>query len=86
MADPKPHTPEWFKALEAFDQAQARHAKKIVELAGRADVCTICGDDPASDYRLVHPTPARGSVATIRLCDDCRMIRENGGESYLPLG
>jgi hypothetical protein len=83
-AYPKPHSSEWFKALEAFDIVQAAHSRKIIDLAGKTDVCTICGDDPASDYKLVHPKPHKDAVATIRLCDDCRLIREQNGESFLP--
>ena len=81
----KPHSPEWFKALEAFDTVQAAHSRKIVELAGTPDVCSVCGDDPASDYKLIHPKPHKDAVATIRLCDDCRMIKERHGESFVPL-
>jgi hypothetical protein len=52
----------------------------ILKAAGRKDVCSVCGDDPAFDYKLVAPKPHTNAVATMRLCDDCRMIREAGGE------
>lgn len=80
----KPHSPEWFAALEAFNPFQAVHARGMIQMAKRSDVCSVCGNDPASDYKLVHPTPADDAVATIRLCDDCRTIREKDGESYQP--
>ena len=82
---PEPHSAEWFKALEAFDEIQAAHTRKIIELAGSAEVCSVCGDEPASDYKLVHPQPHKDAVATLRLCSDCRLIRERNGESFLPL-
>jgi len=80
----KPHSPEWFAALEAFDPFQAVHTQGIIQMAKRSDVCSVCGDHPAFDYKLVHPTPAEDAVATIRLCDDCRTIRGGDGEVFLP--
>ena len=80
----RPHSQKWFAVLAAFDQIQAAHTRAIVERAGREDVCGICGDDPANDYEIVAPGPHKDAVATIRLCDDCRQIREMGGESYRP--
>ncbi len=71
-----PHTREWFAALEGFNPQQARHTRAILTAAGRDDVCSVCGDDPAVDYQIIFPTPQPQSVATIRLCDDCRLIRE----------
>jgi hypothetical protein len=80
---PEPHTAEWFKALEAFDPQQAAHTRKILRLAGRTDVCGVCGDDPATDYKLTGKNLHADGVATVRLCDDCRTIRtSNLGESY----
>jgi hypothetical protein len=43
---PEPHSAEWFKALDAFDPQQAAHTREMLRLAGRADVCGVCGDDP----------------------------------------
>jgi hypothetical protein len=80
-----PHSDEWFSALEKFNPDQAAHSRLIIERARRLDICTVCGDDPASDYKLVHPEPVRDAVATIRLCRDCRMLRENDGEIYVAL-
>ena len=49
---PTPHTDEWFQALEDFNPLQAAITRQIVKLAGRADVCSIRGDRPASDYMI----------------------------------
>jgi len=70
-----PHTAEWFAALESCNAAQAAAAKQIIKLAGRTDVCSVCGDEPATDYKVVGMqfTPSTG--ATTRLCDDCREVR-----------
>jgi hypothetical protein len=83
---PKPHSPDWFRALEAFNPAQAATIKQIVDLAGRVDVCSMCGDDPANDYQLVGEHLERDAVATVRLCDDCRLLRESMyAEKFVPL-
>lgn len=72
----KPHSSEWFRALEAYNPAQAAATRQIIALAGRDDVCSICGDHPSSDYQLGGEHLDRDAVATIRLCDDCRDIRK----------
>jgi hypothetical protein len=82
----KPHSPEWFAALEAFDPVQAAQTHQILSLAGRDDVCSVCGDDPAKDYKLVAEGLDSKAVATIRLCDDCFKIRGMIDDGpYLPL-
>ncbi|HXP23761.1 MAG TPA: hypothetical protein VN807_06450 [Candidatus Sulfotelmatobacter sp.] len=81
----KPHSPEWFAALEAFEPAQALATRRILEFAGQADVCSVCGDDPARDYKLVGASFPENAVATIRLCDDCLNIRTGTmSERYEP--
>jgi len=77
----KTHSPEWFKALQEINPAQAAQTQKILSLAGRDDVCSICGDDPAPEYEL-----AGEKAPTLRLCDDCRDLRLSMyGEKFLPL-
>ncbi len=78
---PKPHSQEWFTALEAFNPAQASHTLTIVEAAGREDVCSICGDFPAEELKIIGN--AAPPLASIRLCPDCRAIRSSmQGERY----
>ncbi|MEA2895264.1 MAG: hypothetical protein QOJ84_879 [Bradyrhizobium sp.] len=77
-----PHSPEWFAALHRWDPVQAAQTKFVVDHEGRTDVCSICGDDPAKDYRLEKPFRAAGGVDTLRLCDDCVVIRKGMGEPY----
>ena len=81
-----PHSPEWFKGLEELNPMQAAMTKQIIEVAGKSEVCSICGDYPTTDYKVVGVSFRPGVDATIRLCDDCRDIRrETQGESYEPL-
>lgn len=82
---PKPHSKEWFTALEAFNPRQAAMTRIAISKAGRDDVCSICGDDPATDYKFVDATIPKNAVATLRLCDDCRQIRLRDGEKFAPL-
>jgi len=82
---PKPHTPEWFAALKAFDPGQAAHTRQIITMAKRDDVCSVCGDDPATDYKATMADMPAKAVATIRLCDDCHQIRTRSGESFVAL-
>jgi hypothetical protein len=80
-----PHSPEWFAALSAWNPYQAQMARMYVERGGSIEVCSMCGDEPAPVYRIdegIPPPP--GSVATLRLCDDCRQIRARKGENFVP--
>ena len=81
---PAPHSDEWFLALAEYDPQQAAHTRAIVAAAGRADVCSTCGDDPTHDFELVGPMPPDEAVATIRLCDDCHQLRSMQGEVFRP--
>jgi hypothetical protein len=79
-----PHSPEWFAALSEWNPYQAQQARMVVERVGRLDVCSICGDEPAPVYRLDEGIPPPGSVATVRLCDDCFGARSHTGERFVP--
>jgi hypothetical protein len=80
-----PHTPEWFEALQVWDPPQAAMVRTVIEMAGRPDVCSVCGDDPATDHYLPTKYRAAGGVETFRLCMDCVRIRRNSGEPFAPL-
>lgn len=79
---PKPHSPEWFGALASFNPQQAAHTETIVKAAGSPEVCSVCGDNPAQDYKLTNDLPPE-AVATIRLCDDCLGMRGAAGEKLI---
>ena len=81
-----PHSSEWFDALLATNPQQAIHTAQIIRSAGHEAVCSICGDEPARDYRVDGQMLVDRIVATIRLCNDCRSIRRlQYGERYSPL-
>lgn len=80
-----PHTDEWFTALTKQNELQASHVRQVLQLAGANDVCSLCGDNPAEDY-LLTGDKVPGFVYTLRLCQDCLVIRQQQlGESYILL-
>ena len=82
----KPHTKEWFSALEKTNPGQAAHTRQIISLAGREDVCSICGDVESADYKVASEQALPGTINTLRLCADCVEIRKRlEGEIFHPL-
>lgn len=77
-----PHSPEWFDVLFRTDPMLAKHIRQIVDDAGRADVCSICGGDHVADFQLKTSRPI-----TLKLCAYCRdLYRGTYGENLSPLG
>lgn len=81
----KPHSEEWFAALQLRNPTQATMTRATLAAAGSANVCSICGDDPATDVRLVEDGIRLQDSLTFKLCDDCREIRSARGEQFKPL-
>lgn len=82
----KPHSPEWFDALDKSNPKQAAQTRQILCAAGRDDVCSVCGDQPALDYTLVSEQAAASDVSTLKLCADCLVIRRDvHGENFVLL-
>jgi hypothetical protein len=81
----KPHSPEWFSALEKINPVQAAQTRQILSLAGRDDACSVCGDEEAADYKLVSEQTTFGVISSLRLCEDCLNIRRGMyGEKFVP--
>lgn len=70
-----PHAPEWFAALDAWNPQQAAHTRSILRQSESHSVCSVCGDEPARDYRLLGPSIPSDVICTLRLCNDCWHIR-----------
>jgi hypothetical protein len=79
---PVPHTPGWFASMREWDPPKAMMTQVVIEAVGRSDVCSVCGDDPASDYQLAEAQRPPGGPSTLRLCEDCVKIRRSDGEDY----
>ena len=81
-----PHSKEWFAAMGKFDPQQAAATKKIIKSAGADNVCSLCGDRPASDYAVADRWFDPETSVTFRLCEDCLSTRAtNEGERLVPL-
>jgi hypothetical protein len=78
----QPHSPEWFSAMDNWDPVKAAVTRFVIDQEGRDDVCSICGDIPASDYRREKAFRPAGGPDTLRLCEDCLEIRKNMGEPF----
>jgi hypothetical protein len=80
------HSKEWFAALAKLDPQQAAQTKQIVKSAGSPEVCSLCGEHPASDYEVTSKWFDENTPVTLRLCDDCLSIRATTeGERLVPL-
>ena len=80
-----PHTKEWLSALENWDPDKAAHTRFVIANARCDNVCSICGDDPACDYRIENTHNLEGMVDTFKFCDDCLNIRRASGETLVRL-
>ena len=82
----KPHSKAWFKKLEKLNPAQAAQTKHLISLAGTDSICSICGDDPAQDYKVERKKAIPDMILTFKLCSDCLDIhRTMYGEKLVPL-
>jgi hypothetical protein len=72
-----PHSQEWFSALAVCYQDRAIATRQILKLTGRTDVCSICGEAPATDYKVMNRSFTEDTGATARLCEYCRAIRQH---------
>lgn len=70
--DAIPHSKDWFAALRRINPRQAELTERVIRLAGREDVCSICGDTESAVYRMVGDPGL-----TLRLCDDCKRIQKD---------
>jgi hypothetical protein len=77
----KPHTPEWFEALENLNPYQAAMTRRVIALAGNDNACSICGDSEAKAFAVANVPPP----ASLRLCDDCHYCRALAGDRCTPL-
>jgi hypothetical protein len=81
-----PHSKEWFAALAKYSPQEAVHTKQVIKSAGTPEVCSDCGGTPAADYEITNKWFIPGTVATVRLCDDCCCTRATTeGEQFIPL-
>ncbi|MFC4237717.1 hypothetical protein ACFOY8_21115 [Thalassospira xianhensis] len=82
----EPHSTDWFELMDKWDPVTAQQIRYVVQQVSTTEVCGICGDTPAEDYRLAPEQRPKGGIDTYRLCDDCLDIRSRlHGENYAPM-
>ena len=74
-----PHTPLWFSIVDRVEPRLGAIARLSITSEQSDEVCSSCGD-PAKDYRIVNAAEAMPGVPSLRLCDDCVVIRRGFGE------
>ncbi len=84
MEEIEPHTPYWWSVIDRVEPQLAALCRHAVASEGSANVCTSCGDQPASSYRLVNGAETMPGVPSLRLCDDCIEIRRGMGNVLVP--
>lgn len=84
MEEIEPHTTYWWSVIDRVEPELAALSRHAVASEGSADVCTSCGDQPASSYRLVNGAETMPGVPSLRLCDDCIEIRRGMGNVLVP--
>lgn len=67
----KTHSQSWFNELKQNNPMQAARTRKVLEMAGSCDVCSICGSQPAVAYRIDGETTKSHADPVLRLCSDC---------------
>ena len=78
-----PHSDHWFAIIEQVQPTLGIAARNAIEHEGSLEVCSSCGD-PAEDYWLINSAEIMPGVPSLRLCDDCAVIRRAGGEILRP--
>ena len=84
MEEIEPHTPYWWSVIDRVEPRLAALSRHAVVSEGSTDVCTSCGDQPASPYRVANGAETMPGVPSLRLCDDCIGIRRGMGNVLVP--
>jgi hypothetical protein len=66
-----PHTYEWFEELRRRNPKQAAHTARLIDIAGRDDICSLCGAIDSRLYKTVIEP-----IMTVRLCPRCRRLQK----------
>lgn len=84
MEQIEPHTVYWYSVVDRVEPQLAMLSRHAVTAKERADVCSSCGDRPAIDYRLANAAETMPGVPSLRLCDDCVVIRRGMQNVLVP--
>ncbi len=84
MEEIEPHTAYWWSVVGRVEPVLAALSRQAVDSEGSVDVCTLCGDQPASAYRVVNGGETMPGVPSLRLCEGCIEIRRGMGDVLMP--
>lgn len=84
MEEIEPHTAYWWSVIDRVEPQLAALSRHAVGSEGRIDVCSSCGDQPATSYRVVNGAETMPGVPSLRLCDECVEIRRGMGNKLEP--
>ncbi|MEE9374832.1 MAG: hypothetical protein V3V04_00700, partial [Rhizobiaceae bacterium] len=76
----KPHSELWFSIVDRVEPNLGALARIAIEAEQSKEICSSCGDRPATDYRIANSAEAMPGVPSLRLCDECHSIRLGIGE------
>lgn len=76
----KPHSELWFSIVDRVEPNLGALARIVIEAKQSKEICSSCGDEPATDYRIANSAEAMPGVPSLRLCEECHSIRLGFGE------
>lgn len=84
VAELEPHQSAWLAAAQRADPAFAAMVRYTLHCEGHADICTICGDVPLGDFRVIEALVTPRGVPTLRLCGGCFAV-QSVAEMLVPI-
>ncbi|WP_093509201.1 hypothetical protein [Sphingopyxis sp. YR583] len=85
MQELQPHGAQWFAVVLRTAPAFAQAVRFTIQCERSSRVCSICGEPPVGDFRVIEPVVTPRGVPTIRLCDCCLTASDNMGEMLVPV-
>lgn len=80
----EPHSAFWYSIVDQVEPNLAALSRHAVKAEGCLEVCSSCGDKPANCYRLVNSAETMPGVPSLRLCEDCIVIRRGMNNVLIP--
>ncbi len=75
MEQIEPHSAFWYSIIDQVEPNLAMLSRHAIKAEGSKDICSSCGDEPVTDYRLVNGAETMPGVPSLRLCNECIEIR-----------
>lgn len=75
MEQIEPHSTHWYSIIDSVEPHLAALSRLAVANKRSSEVCSSCGDQPTTDYRVVNAAEIMPGVPSLRLCEECFSIR-----------